>query len=161
MKRASRAKACGSTLLEVAIALGIMAMCGLGLINTQLGLARQAQLAAARERAAFVADAWAEASRMAGAAGSAAGERWKALAASIVPEGQLAANGASGDASVASVNWTATPFSASSNASANTGTNANANANANSNGNASPRAASCASAAVAAGRDCIAVAFLR
>lgn len=143
MKRAHIAIARGSTLLEVAIALGIMAMCGLGLINTQLGLSRHAQLAAARERAAFAADAWAEAVRVSGATGAAASERWKTLAVGIVPEGQLASQGATGDAAIASVTWTASPFSSVANASA------------------LPRAASCIDTNVPAGRDCIAVAFLR
>lgn len=146
MKRPNYPAARGSTLLEVAIALGIMAICGLGLINTQLGVARHAQLAAARERAAFAADALAESARLLGATGAAAAERWKALASSIVPEGKLAANGVSGtssDASVASITWRATPFMSMASAPA------------------VSRSASCADPAVAAGRDCLAVAFLR
>ena len=59
----------GSTLLEVAVALGIMATCALGLMSTHLGMARHAQVAQARERAAFAASAFAEALRAAGGAG--------------------------------------------------------------------------------------------
>ncbi|WP_342954161.1 hypothetical protein [Paraburkholderia sp. JHI869] len=132
----------GSTLLEVAIALGVMAMCGLGLMSTQLGLARHAQLAAARERASFAADAIAEAARVAGST-SATTDRWKALTASVVPEGRLTTSSEGGDASIASVSWAATPFGAASGAAADL------------------RVAPCIDAAVPAGRACVALAFLR
>ncbi|QGZ62200.1 hypothetical protein [Paraburkholderia acidisoli] len=152
MKRPNGNAARGSTLLEVAIALGIMALCGLGLINTQLGLARHAQLAAARERAAFAADALAESaclsvlsgtSGTSAATGAAAAERWKTLASGIVPEGKLTAAGVGGDVSVASLTWRATSFMSMASAPA------------------VSHSASCAEASVPAGRDCLAVAFLR
>lgn len=133
---------CGSTLLEVAIALGVMALCGLGLMSTQLGLARHAQLAAARERAAFAADAIAEIARVAGAT-PAATDQWKMLTASVVPEGRLTTSSAGADASIASVSWAATPLGA---ASAST---------------AVSRVAPCVDAMAAAGRACVALAFLR
>jgi Tfp pilus assembly protein PilV len=132
----------GSTLLEVAIALGILAMCGLGLMSTQLGLARHAQLAASRERAAFAAEALAEAARLPGTAGTVA-QRWKALTAAIVPEGRLDASSAGGDASLATATWLATPF-----------VTASASA-------AILRQTSCRDATVPDGRDCVSVAFLR
>ncbi|HEY4801430.1 MAG TPA: hypothetical protein VIH96_02315 [Paraburkholderia sp.] len=135
----------GSTLLEVAIALGIMAMCGLGLMSTQLGLARHAQLAAARERAVFAADAFAEALRAAGAAGAtnAATDKWKALTAAIVPDGRLTTSSAGGDASIATVSWAAARFAAASGSAA------------------LSRVAPCIDATVPAARDCVALAFLR
>ncbi|MEM5424013.1 hypothetical protein [Paraburkholderia ferrariae] len=142
MSRVSERGERGSTLLEVAIALGIMAMCGLGLMSTQLGLARHAQLAAARERAAFAADAMAEAARVARAT-PATIDRWQALAASVVPEGRLTMSSAGGDASIASVSWAATPLGAAS--------------------GSTPvsRVARCLDATASAGRACVALAFLR
>ncbi|HKT91918.1 MAG TPA: hypothetical protein VJS18_07055 [Paraburkholderia sp.] len=142
MSRASERGVCGSTLLEVAIALGVMAMCGLGLMSTQLGLARHAQLAAARERAAFAADAIAEAARVPGTTGATT-DRWKALTASVVPEGQLTTSSAGGDASIASVSWAAAPFGAASGLAA------------------ASRVAPCIDASAPAGRACVALAFLR
>ncbi|WP_233882674.1 hypothetical protein [Paraburkholderia flagellata] len=142
MSRASKRGVRGSTLLEVAIALGVMAMCGLGLMSTQLGLARHAQLAAARERAAFAADAIAEAARVAGATGAAT-DRWKALSASIVPEGRLTTSSAGGDVSIASVSWAATPFGTAPGSAA------------------ASRVAPCIDATAPAGRACVALAFLR
>jgi len=132
----------GSTLLEVAIALGVMALCGLGLMSTQLGLARHAQLAAARERAAFAADAIAEAARVAGAT-PAATDQWKVLTASVVPEGRLITSNAGGDASIASVSWAATPLGGASVSTA------------------VSRVAPCVDATPVAGRACVALAFLR
>ncbi|MEX3945190.1 hypothetical protein AB4Y44_37865 [Paraburkholderia sp. BR10937] len=142
MSRVSERGARGSTLLEVAIALGVMAMCGLGLMSTQLGLIRHAQLAAARERAAFAADAMAEVAHVAGATPAAA-DRWKALAASVVPEGRLTLSSAGGDASIASVSWAATPLGAGSGSTA------------------VSRVAPCLDATSPAGRACVALAFLR
>ncbi|TDR04547.1 type IV pilus modification PilV family protein [Paraburkholderia silvatlantica] len=142
MSRASERSACGSTLLEVAIALGVMAVCGLGLMSTQLGLVRHAQLAAARERAVFAADAMAEAARAAGATPVAI-DRWKALTASVVPDGRLTTSSAGGDASIASVSWAATPLGAASGSTA------------------VSRVAPCLDVAAAAGRACVALAFLR
>ncbi|MCP3724765.1 hypothetical protein M3I53_16815 [Paraburkholderia sp. CNPSo 3272] len=132
----------GSTLLEVAIALGVMAMCGLGLMSTQLGLVRHAQLAAERERAAFAADAMAEAARVA-IATPAVGDRWKALTASIVPEGRLTTSSVGGNASVASVSWATSPLGAASGSTA------------------VSRVAPCLDATAPAGRACVALAYLR
>lgn len=142
MSGASERGVRGSTLLEVAIALGVMAMCGLGLMSTQLGLARHAQLAAARERAAFAADAIAEAARVPGATGATT-DRWKVLTASVVPEGRLTTSSAGGDASIASVSWAAAPFGAASGLAA------------------ASRVAPCIDASAPAGRACVALAFLR
>ncbi|WP_343672389.1 hypothetical protein [Paraburkholderia heleia] len=142
MSGASERSARGSTLLEVAIALGVMAVCGLGLMSTQLGLLRHAQLAAARERAAFAADAMAEAARAAGAT-PVMTDRWRALTASVVPDGRLPTSSAGGDASIASVSWAATPLGAGSGSTA------------------VARVAPCRDAAATAGRACIALAFLR
>ena len=145
MSPVSECGARGSTLLEVAIALGIMATCGLGLMSTHLGLARHAQLAAARERAVFAGSAFAEAQRSKGGAGatSAATDKWKVLSAAIVPDGRLSTSSGGGDASIATVSWAAVPFVAGS-------------------GSAAPsRVARCIDATVPAGRDCVALAFLR
>ena len=145
MSRVSTRSVRGSTLLEVAIALGIMAMCGLGLIGTQLGLARHAQLAATQERAVFVADALAEGARMAGGPGAstAATDKWKALTAAIVPEGRAEMAGAGGDASIATITWAAAQFATASGSAA------------------VSRRGPCIDATVPAGRACVALAFLR
>jgi len=135
----------GSTLLEVAVALGIMATCALGLMSTHLGTARHAQVAQVRERAAFAASAFAEALRAAGGAGptTAATDKGKALTAAILPDGQSSTSSAGGDASIATVSWAAARFVAAP-------------------GSAVPsRAASCIEATVPEGRDCVALAFLR
>ncbi|WP_322032343.1 hypothetical protein [Paraburkholderia sp. J76] len=111
-------------------------------MSTQIGLGRHAQLAAARERAAFAADAIAEAAREADTTG-ATNDRWKALTASVVPDARLSTSSAGGDASIASVSWAAAPFGAAS-ASA-----------------AVSRVAPCIDATAPSGRACIALAFLR
>jgi Tfp pilus assembly protein PilV len=144
MSRANRWGAGGSTLLEVAIALGIMAMCGLGLVNTQLGLTRHAQLTAARTRATFAADALAEAARVAAPGGTGAiADRWKALTASIVTEGRLDTSSAGGGALLATVTWLAGASAAASSAAG------------------ASSAASCIGVVVPSGHSCAAVAFLR
>jgi Tfp pilus assembly protein PilV len=144
VSRASGRGALGATLLEVAIALGVMAMCGLGLVSTQLGLARHAQQAAARTHATFAADALAEAARVAapGVTGAVA-DRWKALAAGIVPEGRLATSSAGGGATLATVTWLAAAHVAASGVTAVSST------------------ASCIDVVVPSGHNCVAVAFLR
>jgi Tfp pilus assembly protein PilV len=89
-------------LLEVALAMAVMAICALGLMSTQLAIARHAQSAAARERAAFAADALAEASAWSSAA---AIDAWKTRVAAIVPEGAAAITSAGADTSIATVTW--------------------------------------------------------
>lgn len=95
----------GSTLLEVALAMAVMAICLLGQLSTQSALARQARAASERERAAFAADAIAEASL---ASSSGPVDQWKAKVSAVVPQGAVAFAGAGGNASVVTVTWAAT-----------------------------------------------------
>jgi len=94
----------GVALLEVALAMALMSMCGLGLLSAQLGLARHALASAVRVRAAFAADAIAEAALE---AGTAPREQWKARAASVVPEGRATVSGTVGAASLVVLTWEA------------------------------------------------------
>ncbi|WP_321818623.1 MULTISPECIES: hypothetical protein [unclassified Paraburkholderia] len=89
MSRYSRVAA-GSALLEVVLAMALMAMCGLGLLSAQLGIARHALASATRARAAFAVDAMAEASLE---IGPAARDQWRTRAAAIVPDGLLSESG--------------------------------------------------------------------
>jgi len=91
-------------LLEVALAMAVMAICALGLMSTQLAIARHAQAAAARERGAFAADAMTEAARFSTAA---AIDAWRARVAAIVPEGLAAISDQGGETSIATVTWAA------------------------------------------------------
>lgn len=133
--RCSRAR--GSTLLEVALAIAVMAVCVLGQMSTQLALARNAQAAAMRERAAFAADAIAQAASVS----DAAVEAWKARAQSIVPDGQALVTN-EGDASLVTVTWTSTRY---------TGNGAGA----------AIAQSTCGGTPVPDGRDCLALAFTR
>jgi Tfp pilus assembly protein PilV len=102
----------GATLLEVVLAMAVMAICVLGQLATQISLSRQARAASERERAAFAADAIAEASL---APSPGAADQWKARVPSIVPQGAIALSGAGGDATVANVatiTWAATQSAA-------------------------------------------------
>ncbi|MFX1761226.1 hypothetical protein PWP93_01250 [Paraburkholderia sp. A1RI-2L] len=90
-------------LLEVALAMALMSMCGLGLLGAQLGLARHAVVAAARARAAFAVDAIAEAAL----AGTAPRDQWKARAAIVVPEGRATVASAADTASLVVLTWAA------------------------------------------------------
>lgn len=94
----------GVALLEVALAMALMSMCGLGLLGAQLGLARHAFASATRARAAFAADAIAEAALETGAAPR---DQWKARAAVVVPEGRATVSGTAGTASLVVLTWAA------------------------------------------------------
>lgn len=128
----------GSALLEVALAMAVMATCGLGLMRTQLALGRHAQAAAHRERAAFVAASIAEAALE---AAPEPGDQWKAKAAAVVPDGLVAVSPAGAEASLATVTWTGAAY-----------------------GPAPEHGAlplGCGGDAVAADRNCLALAFAR
>ncbi|MDR3097150.1 MAG: hypothetical protein LBV73_08760 [Paraburkholderia sp.] len=94
----------GAALLEVALAMALMSMCGLGLLGAQLGLARHALASEARARAAFAADAIAEAALE---AGSAPRDQWLARAAAAVPEGRAIVSGTAGPVSLVVLTWAA------------------------------------------------------
>lgn len=86
----TRREQAGSALLEVALAMALMATCGMGLLSAQWGLARHASASATRARAAFAVDAIAEAALESGAA---ARDQWRARAAALVKDGQVSLSG--------------------------------------------------------------------
>ncbi|MFP6558172.1 hypothetical protein WJ542_07565 [Paraburkholderia sp. B3] len=87
--------------------MAIMAICVLGQLGTQIAMARHARAASERERAAFAADAIAEA--LLGASARAADE-WKARVPAIVPLGTVALTSAGGEGVVATVTWVASRY---------------------------------------------------
>lgn len=95
----------GSSLIEVMLAVALMAVTALGLIACQLWTAREARAMAMREHAAWVADAVAEA-MYSPAAGESAIRQWSARAATLLPRGE-ASVGYSGGVSAARVTWIA------------------------------------------------------
>jgi len=133
-----RARRRGSTLLEVALAVALLAATGLGLVATQLALSRHGQSAATRGQAAFVADAFAEMAAERSAAVGAA-EQWKARASALVPGGEVLADGAGGLTSRSTISWPADAYGV---ASAGAG-------------------ATCPVAAVSPGRECVSLVYAR
>jgi Tfp pilus assembly protein PilV len=96
MRRRAQA---GFALLEVALAMALMATCGMGLLSAQLALARHASASATQARAAFAVDALAEVTLE---TGSAARDQWRARAAALVAAGQVSLSG-----SQVVLSWTA------------------------------------------------------
>lgn len=95
----------GSSLIEVMLAVALLAVTTLGLIAGQLWIAREARAMAMREHAAWIADAVVEAMREP-AAGDAAIRQWSALAAALLPHGEASVR-ESGGVSAARVTWAA------------------------------------------------------
>lgn len=114
-----------------------MAICTLGLMSTQLALARHAQAVAARERAAFAADAVAETATWSGAGL----DVWKTRAASIVPDGLAGVANQGTDVSIATVTWAFTDYAIASGVVVSRST--------------------CIGVPADSGRDCVALAFVR
>ena len=94
----------GAALLEVALAMALMSMGGLGLLGAQLALARHAAASVVRARAAFAVDAIAEAALQ---AGTAPRDQWQARAAAVVPEGRATVSATAGPASLVVLTWAA------------------------------------------------------
>lgn len=138
MRRRPHRSTRGATLLEVALAMALMAICVLGLSGAHLALARHAQAAGARERAAFAADAIAE---TAISSTTGAAEQWKTRAAAIVPQAVVGLASAGGDVTVATVTWAAARYEPV-------------------RSDLAPPA-TCNGTAVASGRECLALAFVR
>jgi Tfp pilus assembly protein PilV len=99
----------GASLIEVMLAIALMAVTALGLIAAQLWIAREARASALREQAAFVADAVAEASRVTGGVtgGDAGVQQWKTRAARLLPQGDASVTVRDAGISLARVTWTA------------------------------------------------------
>ena len=95
----------GSSLIEVMLAVTLMAVTALGLIAGQLWTAREARAMAMREHAAWIADSVAEAMREP-SAGDSAIRQWSARATALLPHGE-ASVGERGGVSAARVTWTA------------------------------------------------------
>jgi Tfp pilus assembly protein PilV len=93
----------GSSLIEVMLAVALMAVTALGLIAGQLWAAREARTMAMREQAAWIADAVAEASRTP-ASSDAATRQWSAYAALFLPGGE-AVVAENSSVAVARVTW--------------------------------------------------------
>jgi Tfp pilus assembly protein PilV len=82
--------------------MAVMAVCVLGQLGAQIAVARHARAASERERAAFAADAIAEASL---GSSTQAADEWKARVPTIVPHGTVALAGAAGEGAVVTVTW--------------------------------------------------------
>ncbi|PMS34438.1 hypothetical protein C0Z16_01725 [Paraburkholderia rhynchosiae] len=95
----------GSSLIEVMLAVAVMAVTALGLIAGQLWTAREARAMSMREHAAWIADSVAEA-MSAPSASDAALRQWSTRAATLLPRGDASVVG-TGGVSAARVTWTA------------------------------------------------------
>jgi Tfp pilus assembly protein PilV len=103
--RRCASKSGGNSLIEVMLAVALMAVTALALIAGQLWNAREARAAAMRERATWIADSIAEAARTP-AVLDAATRQWNAGAATLLPQGEASIGDNSGVAT-ARVTWTA------------------------------------------------------
>ncbi|WP_156125684.1 type IV pilus modification PilV family protein [Paraburkholderia kururiensis] len=109
MNSTRRALNRGTSLIEVMLAVALTAVSALGLMATQLWIARHAYAAEVHERAALIADAVAESTHVfdaSDAVNSAAVEQWKRRGADAAP-GAAVAVLSRGNASVAMVVWPA------------------------------------------------------
>jgi Tfp pilus assembly protein PilV len=145
MKSIRVSRSCGASLIEVMLAVALTAVTALGLIASQLWIAREARAAALREHAVFVADAVAdavaEASRVP-TGGDAAVRQWSARAASLLPQGDASTSQHGGGVSFARVTWSAV-------------------AALRTPGEVIDKPESCGDLAVAAGLACVALAFVK
>ncbi len=97
----------GSSLIEVMLAVALMAVTALGLIAGQIWTAREARAMAMREHAAWIADSVAEAISSP-AVGDSAIRHWNARATVLLPQAQVSV-GESGGISTARVTWVSPP----------------------------------------------------
>lgn len=96
----------GGTLLEVLVAIALMAVSALGVISVQLSLARGETEVAMRERAALIADSLTEAAR--GSTSEAVAlEQWRAQAVSVLPSADVSVREHGGLLAVSTVVWAA------------------------------------------------------
>jgi Tfp pilus assembly protein PilV len=101
----------GSSLLEVLIALALMAVTMLAAVASQLGALRGERNAAHKEQALFIAASVAEAMREPETAAHAL-TRWQARAASVLPHGEVSIAGQGDPVALAVVRWSARQGSA-------------------------------------------------
>lgn len=137
-RRAS--KSTGSSLIEVMLAVALMAVTALGLIAGQLWTAREARAMAMREQAAWIADSVAEAMRTPASADSAT-RQWNSQATTLLPHGE-ASSGDSAGVAVARVTWTSVKDMPA-------------------NGDLIDKPESCGGADVPAGTSCVVLALIR
>jgi Tfp pilus assembly protein PilV len=95
----------GSSLIEVMLAVALVAVTALGLIAGQVWIAREARAMAMRESAAWIADSVAEAMN-APSLSDAALNQWGAQASVLLPQGE-ASIGENGAVATARVTWAA------------------------------------------------------
>ncbi|HEY1609284.1 MAG TPA: hypothetical protein VGG24_08455 [Paraburkholderia sp.] len=133
-------KARGSTLLEVALAVALLAASGMGLVATQLSLSRHGQSAAMRGQAAFIADAFAEMAIEVGESVG-AGDQWKTRTPVLIAGSAVSTEVVGAFTSSATVSW---PVTAYGSASTGAGTSA-----------------PCAGSSLSARRDCVSLVFVR
>ncbi|PQV52391.1 hypothetical protein [Paraburkholderia sp. BL21I4N1] len=95
----------GSSLIEVLLAVALMAVTALGLIAGQLWTAREARATALREHAAWIADSVVEATYVP-ATSDAAIRQWNVRTAALLPHGEVSVE-ARGGLSAARVTWVA------------------------------------------------------
>lgn len=103
--RCQKTKSGGSSLIEVMLAVAVMAVMALGLIAGQLWTARDARAMSMREHAAWIADSVAEAVS-APSPGDAALKQWSSKASMLLLRGEASVVGA-GAVSVARLTWAA------------------------------------------------------
>ncbi|APA85727.1 hypothetical protein BJG93_10230 [Paraburkholderia sprentiae WSM5005] len=100
----ARAPVCGgNSLIEVMLAVALVAISALGLIAAQVWTAREARAMTLRESAAWIADSIAEAT-ITSFIGDAALNQWSARASALLPHGE-ASIGESGEVATARVTW--------------------------------------------------------
>jgi Tfp pilus assembly protein PilV len=97
----------GSSLIEVMLAVALMAVTALGVIAGQLWSAREGRAMAMREHAAWIADSVAEA-MYAPSTVDVATRQWSARASVILPHGEASA-GESAGVTTALVTWASVP----------------------------------------------------
>lgn len=100
-----RSKCGGTSLIEVMLAVAVLAVTALGLIAGQLWTAREARAMSMREQAAWIADSVAEA-MSAPSGNEAALAWWNSRAATVLPRGDASVV-ATGGVSAARVTWSA------------------------------------------------------
>lgn len=106
MSRREHAACRGNTLIEVMLAVALMAVTVLGLTAAQWWTAGEAKATALREHAAMISDAVAETTR-ANVPEDAALSQWKTLAARLLPQGEVSIRDQRAGAAVAQVTWLA------------------------------------------------------
>ena len=100
----ARILACGgSSLIEVMLAVALIAVTALGLIAAQVWIAREARAMTLRENAAWLADSIAEAASTSSMS-DAALNQWSARASALLPRGE-ASIGESGAVATVRVTW--------------------------------------------------------